>query len=372
MNAIFPQSMSACLDDDESLGKLEALGDEVSFIQAVRSEQFRKCRFHFLRFRRASTRKSWKGARDAGTDIIDFSAALEDEPGATCARWDRARTRTDPSTRVTTRTVHDRASRSCTLALLLLRARKTAMVRRPVATVFEPASEHGQKGMDELHQQTVNLLSFQPLPKDVFDAQVAFNMLARYGPNTQPRHWIPSRAASSATTERSREMAPDISLLLAQAPIFHGYALAFRWRSTIGRSQHFHAVLVGDHVTLRFRRRRPSNVTPPDNRIFFCRSKATPRNRTVFGCGPHRQSANQRHCAVECAESMAAARPDRQDSMTAFTRRGGCCEHHHEPCHSERGQRPGEESAVLMLPALLAAASCGYHTAGHGATPGQR
>ena len=45
--------------------------------------------------------------------------------------------------------------------------------------MFEPASEHGQRGMDELHQQTVNLLSFQPLPKDVFDAQVAFNMVAR-------------------------------------------------------------------------------------------------------------------------------------------------------------------------------------------------
>ena len=32
--------------------------------------------------------------------------------------------------------------------------------------------------MDELHQQTVNLLSFQPLPKDVFDTQVAFNLVA--------------------------------------------------------------------------------------------------------------------------------------------------------------------------------------------------
>ena len=54
-----------------------------------------------------------------------------------------------------------------------------------MATIFEPASEHGQRGMDELHQQTVNLLSFQPLPKDVFDAQVAFNMVARYGQKSQ-------------------------------------------------------------------------------------------------------------------------------------------------------------------------------------------
>jgi hypothetical protein len=54
-----------------------------------------------------------------------------------------------------------------------------------VATVFEPASEQ-TKGMDELHEQTVNLLSFQPLPKKVFDTQVAFNMVARYGEQAVP------------------------------------------------------------------------------------------------------------------------------------------------------------------------------------------
>ena len=47
------------------------------------------------------------------------------------------------------------------LALLALRGEKAGKIQRMVATVFEPASEHGQKGMDELHEQTVNLLSFQ-------------------------------------------------------------------------------------------------------------------------------------------------------------------------------------------------------------------
>jgi len=31
---------------------------------------------------------------------------------------------------------------------------KAAKIQRMVATVFEPASENGQKGMDELHEQT--------------------------------------------------------------------------------------------------------------------------------------------------------------------------------------------------------------------------
>ncbi len=32
-----------------------------------------------------------------------------------------------------------------------------------------------------MHQQTVSLLSFKPLPKDIYDAQVAFNLLASLG-----------------------------------------------------------------------------------------------------------------------------------------------------------------------------------------------
>ena len=35
--------------------------------------------------------------------------------------------------------------------------------------------------MDELHQQTVNLLSFQGLPRETFDAQAAFNLLTGLG-----------------------------------------------------------------------------------------------------------------------------------------------------------------------------------------------
>ena len=72
------------------------------------------------------------------------------------------------------------------LALLLLRAGKAAKVARSIVTVFEPASERGKRGMDELHEQTVNLLSFQQLPKTVFDSQVAFNLIDRYGEKSVP------------------------------------------------------------------------------------------------------------------------------------------------------------------------------------------
>ena len=47
--------------------------------------------------------------------------------------------------------------------------------------MMEPASEYGRAAMDELHQQTVNLLSFQTLPREQYDTQVAFNLLPELG-----------------------------------------------------------------------------------------------------------------------------------------------------------------------------------------------
>src|SRR5213080_5013191 len=78
----FPAVDVRLLDDDEALGQLEAMGDEISFIQAVRAEQFEHVDFSFFASDADCTRKNWKSARDAGSAIIDLSAALENEPGA--------------------------------------------------------------------------------------------------------------------------------------------------------------------------------------------------------------------------------------------------------------------------------------------------
>src|SRR6202521_5767668 len=183
----FPAIDVRLLDDDESIGQLEATGDEINFIQSVRSEQFTNADFTFFAADAESTRQNWKRARDAGSAIIDLSGALEDEPGATVRSiWvERERGQTwQPDLQPAPCIVAHPAAVS--LALLLLRARKAGAIRSAVATVFQPASEQGQKGMDELHQQTVNLLSFQPLPKDIFDVQVAFNLIGSHGQKSQP------------------------------------------------------------------------------------------------------------------------------------------------------------------------------------------
>jgi aspartate-semialdehyde dehydrogenase len=309
----FPAIDIRLLDDDESLGQLEAMGDEITFIQRIRSEQFEHVDFTFFASDATCTRKNWKSARDASSAIIDLSAALEDEPGASIrSLWvERERGHLAPPELQPGPCVAAHPA-AVVLSLLLLRAGKAGAIRHAVAQVFEPASEHGQKGMDELHQQTVNLLSFQPLPKDVYDAQVAFNMVVRYGQKSQPsldsiegrilRHY---RKISGAE-------APLPSVLLLQAPIFHGYALGVfvEMAESVALSELTQA-LTGDHVTIPGTEDDPpSNVSTAGQAEIQLSIKRDANQANGFWLWAAADNLRiAALTAVECAESMIATRP---------------------------------------------------------------
>jgi aspartate-semialdehyde dehydrogenase len=307
----FPAADIRLLDDDEAMGQLEAMGDEISFIQRVRAEQFEHVDFTFFASDPDSTKRSWKDARDAGSAIIDLSAVLENEHGATVRslwvereRGQVAPPELQPGPCVTAHPV------AVTLALLLLRAKKAGTIRRTVATIFEPASEHGQRGMDELHQQTVNLLSFQPLPKDVFDAQVAFNMLVRYGPKSQPSLGSVEDRILRHFRKITANDAPDPSLLLLQAPIFHSHALAlFLEMDGAPDLTALSQALAGDHVAV-VTEDSPSNVSSAGQADVQLSLKADPvQPNAVWLWAAVDNLRVSALTAVEAAESMTATRP---------------------------------------------------------------
>jgi len=114
------------------------------------------------------------------------------------------------------------------LALFLDRLQETAPVRRTVVHVFEPASERGAAGIDELEKQTINLLTFKALPKRIYDEQVSFNLLARYGEEArEPLLGVEMRIERHlASLLALRPGAPMPSLRVIQAPVFHGYSMS--------------------------------------------------------------------------------------------------------------------------------------------------
>src|SRR5437868_128364 len=60
---------------------------------------------------------------------------------------------------------------------LLSHLHNTFIVESAAVTVFEPASQRGNAGVDELQEQTVSLLNFQQAEKKIFKGQLAFNIL---------------------------------------------------------------------------------------------------------------------------------------------------------------------------------------------------
>lgn len=114
------------------------------------------------------------------------------------------------------------------LALFLGRLREIATVRRSVAHIFEPASERGLSGVDELEKQTISLLTFKSLPKRVFDEQIGFNMLARYGAEApESLETVEVRIERHLATLLSlHERVEMPSLRVIQAPVFHGYSVS--------------------------------------------------------------------------------------------------------------------------------------------------
>ena len=309
----FPALDVKLLDDDESIGQLENVRDEVTFIQSVRAEQFENVDFTFFAADPESTRNTWKAARKAGSAIIDLSYALEDQPDASLrAPWverQLGRTLTPELQPGPAIIAHPAA---VVLAILIARAQKAGALKNAVATVFEPASEHGQKGMDELHEQTVNLLSFQQLPKNVFDVQVAFNMVSRYGEQ--------SRTSLASVEQRILKHYRQItgkgallpSLMLVQAPIFHGHAFALHLEMEQPAdlailSQAFS----GEHVTIGpLAEDAPSNVNAAgqgDILLSLAPDAAHANGVWLWAATDNLRIAAT--TAVECAESMAASRP---------------------------------------------------------------
>ncbi len=67
------------------------------------------------------------------------------------------------------------------MATILQRLSQAFSVGNMVVSIFEPASERGNNAVEELRQQTINIFSFQKIPKTVFDSQLAFNLLSQLG-----------------------------------------------------------------------------------------------------------------------------------------------------------------------------------------------
>jgi aspartate-semialdehyde dehydrogenase len=206
------------LDTAEAGGQITSAGDEALVIQTVSAGAFEGVDVVFFAGEAATAREFWSAAHAAGASIVDMTGALEGMPGVVVrSAWTEDGERPDLAT-IAVVAAHPMAG---VLALMEARLRPVGL-RRLVATVLLPASELGSAGVEELQQQAVGLLTFKPLQKDVYDAQVGFNLLAALG-GAAKVDLEKTRSAIARQVKALGAGKDELALQVVQAPVFHGY-----------------------------------------------------------------------------------------------------------------------------------------------------
>jgi aspartate-semialdehyde dehydrogenase len=216
----------------EQPGKLTLVGDEPALVSGLDANSVAGARAVFLAGSAESSRQALELLRrQPGPAIIDLTGAAEERPDARL-RAPLIEAEFEADVEDDAATVHVIAHPAAiALALFLRRLQAHDSIRRAVIQVFAPASEHGMRGVEELQQQTVSLLSFKPLPQAVFDTQIGFNLLAQYGEEAplkleDSELRIEHHLATLLGLPGEGGGAPMPSLRLVQAPVFHGYSFS--------------------------------------------------------------------------------------------------------------------------------------------------
>jgi aspartate-semialdehyde dehydrogenase len=303
------------LDEEDVQGQLDQVGDEVTFIQTIGPDAFDRVDFTFLCGTETLTRKHWRQALRSGSTVLDLSGALDQEAGVLVrAPWLGSEAATVDLFTPAVVPAHPAA---VALGLLLERVQQAAPVRFAAATVLLPASEFGRRAMDELHQQTVSLLSFQGLPRAIYDAQTAYNLLGGLGESATVSLGVVEARIRRHYDALSAGRWPALALQVVHAPVFHG--LTFSIAVDLERPVEIAALeeaLSGEHVDLVLEDTdSPSNLAATGQNDVLVRlhpeqvvRNSTETSRLLLWAAADNLRLNAQN-AVECAMDLRRLRP---------------------------------------------------------------
>ena len=207
------------IDEELAAGTLTEVGGEAAVIQPIEEDSFHRARFVFFTGSPEFTKANLPAGRNSGATVIDLSGGSLGEPDNRLW-YPRAELQTERNV------IYAVLSAPATAAVTFLDALDTIGLYRIGLLFLRPVSETGRAGIEELESQTSQLLSFQSLGQPVFDAQVAFNLLDRYGDACKD-------SLSKVRERIRREVSPLVgkrgvepSIQVLHAPVFYGYTFA--------------------------------------------------------------------------------------------------------------------------------------------------
>lgn len=221
LNSLLEESrFAACdfrlLDEESFSGRLTEAAGEPAVIQAVEADSFNKASAIFFTGSPAFTHANLKLAQQSGGRVIDLSGAVAGNadtkywlPGMDGASGRSSSTFSIPSA-------------NAEIIARLTSGLSALQISSVTAVAFQPVSIGGAAGIEELESQTGQLLSFQPPGKAVFDVQVAFNLLDRFGPSSQYKIAALLQTLRNEVRACLQSEIPMPSVQLLHAPVFYG------------------------------------------------------------------------------------------------------------------------------------------------------
>ena len=223
----FPAIDIELLDASVMAGTLTEAGGEPTFIRAIDEDSFQGARFVFFAGNAADAEQNWRAAQRAGATVIDLTGCPAVSPSVA---WIPALAAALPPSSNGSGAAQNYAVSSPSAAVIIACTLAAGLApfqpQRAIALLFPPVSERDQEGIDELESQTASLLSFREIGRQVFDAQVAFNLLAHYGAASKPRLADVRAAVARDVAAYLDGRVPVPAIQLLQAPVFYGYAFA--------------------------------------------------------------------------------------------------------------------------------------------------
>ena len=208
------------LDEQDAAGTLTEAGGEATVIQPVEEGSFDKARFVFFTGSPRFTLANLLPAIKEGT-VIDLSGQTIE--GGLSTIWFPAGGEVKPAVSVEqmNRVYAIPAAATICVSTLALGLAPVGLKKLTVTCTLA-VSEAGRAGIEELETQTSQLLSFQTIGKPVFDTQVAFTVLDRFGSGSSHSLAAARRRirAEVKTCLGTKVIRPAIQVM--HAPVFYG------------------------------------------------------------------------------------------------------------------------------------------------------
>jgi aspartate-semialdehyde dehydrogenase len=212
------------VDEETVAGLLTEAGGEPAVIQPVEDGTFDRAGKVFFTGSAEFARANLGAAKASGAKIIDLSGETAEHDAAVSwfPKLDSLHARKFPADASLFAIPSAASTAAASLALGLFKIG----VSRLVVICFQPVSEVGRAGVEELETQTGQLLSFQGMGQPVFDTQVAFNLLDRFGAGSKHKLSAVRERLRSETKACIGKKSVMPALQVLHAPVFYGTAFA--------------------------------------------------------------------------------------------------------------------------------------------------